>query len=392
MKVKNMRKLFGLSLFAIAGAAAIAVGSKEAPAKADTPVFTPGSTLFFRSTTGWWYNDGAWTAAYFYNNNDPADPSDNEEYWAGTTYNYFTDNFCFVTVPEGNWPNVIFVRMKAGEDINKHWDARLNQTADLSAGEGDAYVYNEDSEQAGWHTFSDLQTWQIGSNGVLGSNLTYRNNSEGAVFYASGVALEKDATLYVHRDAGSGAEGWFKSQYFEEGVGSAVADGYITKNGDDNDATLAKAGSFDFFVKMNSQLIWNQVNSQAVAEAYASSFLTNVTCNGTDKTFADSVWTDMKNAFDAMSTGAKNIFKDAEPGSANNITKTVERYDHIIMRYGTAKYADFMNRFGGEYNPAALPEFDASTSTNAIIIIAAVTSVLTLSIVLVIRVKAKKQK
>lgn len=352
MKLKHLIGTFVLAGVLAIGATAFATNdfSKEEIKSADAATtFTSGSSLFFRSSAGWWYDKSAVTWAYFFNN------SNNSNYWSKMNYNYFTDNFCFCSVPDGSWPNVIFVRKDPNCDY-AGWDGKWNQTADLDAESNkDCYVY--DGSSGSWSSFSTQQSWQIGVGSTM-TSLSYRNNSEGAVFYSTSVNLVKDSTLYGHRNAGSGNEGWFKSQYFEEGAASGVGKGYIKKNGTDVDATVLKAGTLEFYVKMNSQLIWSQVPSSTEADSYAQEFLTTITCNGSSVTSALSAWntvgtatTSMEYKFSQLTAGAKNILKAVPAGgnkSGTNVEKCIARYDFILGKYGygtgTDKYHDFMER------------------------------------------------
>lgn len=351
----NLKKLVSGLLLSTALAAGVGVSvasqkeslNEPAVVEAANSNFTVGSTVFFRSTLGWWYDASAATYAYFFND------STSSNYWQKMNYNYFSDNFAWCTVPSGTWPNVIFVRTNGGSGWNNKW----NQTVNLSAGSGDCFVVNGgsgDSCTGTWSTFSSQQTWQVGCGSTL-TALSYRNNSEGAVFYSTSVSITKDSSLYIHRNAGTGAEGWFKSQYFEEGTNSGVDKGYIQKNGDDQDATVLKSGSLEFYVKMNSQLVWTQVPSSTEADSYAQEFLSIITCNSESVKFTIDKWNEVSGTgsveykYSQLTSGAKQLLQSANASQGgSNIEQCAARYDRILSKYGygtaSGQYHDFMNR------------------------------------------------
>ena len=390
MKIK--RSLVVGCLTALLGVgAAVGAGSvtekapvKEAEAAA---TFVEGSTFFFRSTMSWWYDASAWTAARFYTDGGG-------EYWVAMSYNYFSDNFAWCTVP-GNYEKVIVVRMDPNKSLDDHWGAKWNQTVNLSAGNGDCFVASSgggDSVNGSWSTFSSQQTWHIG----VGSNMTqlsYRNNNEGAVFYSTNISVTTDKSIYGHRNQGSGNEGWFKSQYFEEGGASAVTKGYIKKNGDDQDATILKDGTLEFYIKMNSQLIWSQVPSSTEAKSYAQEFISTITCSGTGSvTFQINKWNkvgsetiSMEYKYENLSTGAKNIMNGTTSSSDADVLAARERYDEVLRKhgYGTAEgqYHDFMNRKPSMIAPNIIIPGIIENNNDRVIIWVVVASAITLAAV-----------
>lgn len=347
--------------------------------EAATSNFTVGSTVFFRSTLSWWYDASAATYAYFYND------STSSNYWQKMNYNYFSDNFAWCTVPSGTWSNVIFVRTNGSSGWNNKW----NQTSNLSAGSGDCFVVSGgggDSCTGTWSTFSSQQTWQVGCGSTL-TALSYRNDSEGAVFYSTSVSITEDSSLYIHRDAGTGAEGWFKSQYFEEGTNSGIDKGYIKKNGDDQDATVLKSGSLEFYVKMNSQLVWTQVPSSTEADSYAQEFLSIITCNSESVKFTIDKWNEVSGTesveykYSQLTTGAKQLLQSAEASQGgSNIEQCAARYDRILSKYGYVTgendYHDFMGRTPAKSGSGAiLINSIVNGSTGSMIAIIAISSV-----------------
>lgn len=379
--MKKLKAIIGVLASSLMLGAAVGISTiqniQEAQPVEAASNFIVGSTLFFRSTLGWWYDASAATYAYFYND------STSTNYWQKMNYNYFSDNFAWCTVPSGTWPNVIFVRTNGGSG----WGNKWNQTVNLSAGSGDCFVVSGgsgDSCTGSWSTFSSQQTWKVGVGSTLSSALSYRNDSEGAVFYSTSVTLVKDSSLYIHRDAGTGTEGWFKSQYFEEGASSGIGKGYIKKNSDDQDATCLKSGDLEFYVKMNSQLVWTQVPSATEADEYAQTFLDTIKCTGSATNFNINVWNkvsgtgSMEYKFEQLTTGAKSLLTNASASqSGSNIQKCVARYDYILGKYGygtaSGKYHDFMSRTPIQFNALKVdilsPLMESNGGSSALVII-----------------------
>ena len=401
MRLKG--KLFLTTVFATLLGVGVFSGVKLSENKSAVKVeaannFTVGSTVFFRSTLGWWYDASAATYAYFYND------STSSNYWQKMDYNYFSDNFAWCTVPSGTWPNVIFVRTNGGSG----WGNKWNQTTNLSAGSGDCFVVNGgggDACTGSWSTFSSQQTWKVGVGSTLSTALSYRNNSEGAVFYSTSVDLVKDSTLYIHRDAGTGAEGWFKSQYFEEGPNSGVDKGYIQKNGDNVDATCLKSGSLEFYVKMNSQLVWTQVPSSTEADEYAQTFLSTIKCTGSATNFNINQWntvgsatTSMEYKYSQLTSGAKSLLSGAQASqSGSNIQKCAARYDYILGKYGygtaSGQYHDFMGRTPARFAAPRIALFgNSNINTNSAFIVIVVSIVSASAIGGYFFLRRKKQK
>lgn len=82
-----------------------------------------GETLYLKAGTNW-KKDGARFAVYFFNN------STNKNTWASMT-RIGTSDYYEVTVPNGDWANLIFCRMNPSTTEN-NWDNRWNQTANLT--------------------------------------------------------------------------------------------------------------------------------------------------------------------------------------------------------------------------------------------------------------------
>ena len=97
---------------------------------------TDSSVLYFVPNTNWLI-DNARFAMYFFNNNN-----DGETEWVSMEPD--SDGMYSGTIPEGNWTNVIFCRMKPSTTEN-NWDNKWNQTSDLDLSSAlNRYTLSED--------------------------------------------------------------------------------------------------------------------------------------------------------------------------------------------------------------------------------------------------------
>lgn len=91
------------------------------PVMASAATITGGTVLYLTPNSNWKV-DNARFAAYFFGNGDA---------WASATAVEGETDLYQVTVPSGNWTNVIFCRMNPSTTAN-NWNNRWNQTSDLT--------------------------------------------------------------------------------------------------------------------------------------------------------------------------------------------------------------------------------------------------------------------
>ena len=100
-------------------------------------------TLYLKISNSNWNSANARYAAYFFNN------STSTNTWVSMADND-ADGYYEVNVPEGTWPNVIFVRMNPGTTAN-NWNNKWNQTADLTVPTGSNNFFTVGSSGDGWN-------------------------------------------------------------------------------------------------------------------------------------------------------------------------------------------------------------------------------------------------
>lgn len=209
-----------------------------------------------------------------------------------------------------------------------------------TAGKGTYY------RASGWTDGSwseaDQLTWTVvgATNGVWAGGdedisipLEFRFNNEGLAFYNTNVELTAGSVFKVKNSA----DDYFGYNAIETGSGSVISTGDVSGSGTGN-ITVVNSGSYELYMKPFSNKFWMQENSTATATAWATSFIndTGSIC-ATGGESADhlsalqAVWSDIKDGFDALTLGARNIIKT---GNANATVKDAhDRYIHIMTRY-----------------------------------------------------------
>lgn len=189
---------------------------------------------------------------------------------------------------------------------------------------------------------ADQLTWTVvgATNGVWAGGdedisipLEFRFNNEGLAFYNTTVELTAGSVFKVKNSSGD----YFGYNAIETGSGSVISTGDVSGSGTGN-ITVVNSGSYELYMKPFSNKFWMQENSTATATAWATSFIndTGSIC-ATGGESADhlsalqAVWSDIKDGFDALTLGARNIIKT---GNANATVKDAhDRYIHIMTRY-----------------------------------------------------------
>ena len=212
-------------------------------------------------------------------------------------------------------------------------------------------------------------------------------NGSGLQYYKEGIYLEQGTSLKVK----SSTNTWLGYNAFETGTGSVITLKDFTGSGTNN-LEVKKSGYYDFYFKVLTNKVWAQENSNKSALGWADSFLTDLTCDATGKTAPDTAkWTEFKNSYDALTVGAQAFLKDgkADKNSTDSIEKALAKYDFIVSKYGSTKYADFIGRVSGssvKLNLILLQE-----NNNYFMIIAIVACGLALSTSLIFVIKRRKQ-
>ena len=209
-----------------------------------------------------------------------------------------------------------------------------------TAGEGTYY------KASGWTdgTWSeaDQKTWTVvgATNGVwaggdqdINISLEFRFNNEGLSFYNTTVELTVGSVFKVKDSDGN----YYGYNAIETGNGSVISAGDVSGSGSSN-ITVVNSGSYEIYMKPFAGKFWMQENSTATATSWATSFLsdTGSICsaggeNANHLSALQAVWSDIKDGFDALTLGARNIIKT---GTANaTVTEAHDRYVHIMTRY-----------------------------------------------------------
>lgn len=244
---------------------------------------------------------------------------------------------------------------------------------------------------------ADQLTWTVvgATNGIWAGGdedisipLEFRFNNEGLAFYNTNVELTAGSVFKVKNSGGT----YFGYNAIETGSGSVISTGDVSGSGTGN-ITVVNSGSYELYMKPFSNKFWMQENSTATATSWATSFIndTGSICS-TGGESADhlsalqAVWSDIKDGFDALTLGARNIIKT---GNANATVKDAhDRYIHIMTRY--AGQLDAFEDWEVSASRNIMPLANDSNAV-AIIAIVAVVSLSALGTFFLLRKKRKEQ-
>ncbi len=244
---------------------------------------------------------------------------------------------------------------------------------------------------------ADQLTWTVvgATNGIWAGGdedisipLEFRFNNEGLAFYNTNVELTAGSVFKVKNSSGT----YFGYNAIETGSGSVISTGDVSGSGTGN-ITVVNSGSYELYMKPFSNKFWMQENSTATATSWATSFIndTGSICS-TGGASADhlsalqAVWSDIKDGFDALTLGARNIIKT---GNANATVKDAhDRYIHIMTRY--AGQLDAFEDWEVSASRNIMPLANDSNAV-AIIAIVAVVSLSALGTFFLLRKKRKEQ-
>ena len=193
---------------------------------------------------------------------------------------------------------------------------------------------------------------------------------------------------------GSGDDWYGWSQV--DGSSTVVTNGSIIQ-GSDPDSTgyrikVKTAGTYEIYLKVDesSNKLWIQQDSASEAAAYATTFLSSITCTDNSVTSSLSTWNNvsgtasMEYKFNHLTQGAQNLLSSAEAKENGTVVEQcAARYDRILGKYGYGtgnnEYHDFMGRTPAPLSGGAklvLPTVGSENSnTIAIIVIISLVSV-----------------
>lgn len=202
----------------------------------------------------------------------------------------------------------------------------------------------------------DQKTWTVvgATNGLweggdedISVPLTFRFNNEGLSFYNTNVNLTAGSVIKIKNSD----DAYFGFSVLETGSGSVVDAGIMTGEGDNN-ITVTKTGSYEFYMKPVSGKAWVQENSALTAQQWANRFLgsTYDICKvgSGEQDHGEALaaaWTDLKADFEDLTMGAKSYVNNVVAGTQDDatVTSAVARYEHIVKRYTTLDLFEGLN-------------------------------------------------
>lgn len=104
----------------------------------------------------------------------------------------------------------------------------------------------------------------------------------------------------------------------------------------------------------NISYILGDASDTQQTKFFSKAFLEQFTCDGVGSvTAAENTWSTFASRISTMSANAKSIL-EGDSSTDQVVIDALARYDLVIRKYGTSQYADFLNRFGGNYEPSGL--------------------------------------
>ena len=332
MKMKHVIATFSLSMalgFGVfAGVSLADRGVKEAKAT--------GETRLYLDMSGFtdWASASASFKVHTWNN------AEGDNYFAvtkaGDLY-YYADVDLATYAVDGGYR---FTRYSA--DGNTEW----NRGAWCDYAANPETYYKASGWTAGTWAKDDQKTWTVvgATNGLweggdedISISLNFRFNDEGLSFYNTAVNLSAGSVFKIKNSD----DDYFGFSVLETGSGSVVDAGIMTGEGNNN-ITVTKTGSYEFYMKPISGKAWVQENSALSAQQWANRFsgttydICKVGSGEQDHSEAlAAAWADLKADFEGLTMGAKGYVNSVVAGTQEDATvKTaIDRYEHIVKRY-----------------------------------------------------------
>ncbi len=123
------------------------------------------------------------------------------------------------------------------------------------------------------------------------------------------------------------------------------------------------------------------------ADEFANKFLTTLTCdNGVTKP-SKNVWNELKEDFNKLSEAEKTILREADVNNKSNVSKAMERYDYIVLKYGVSEYPNFIGRTLDTNNANS---YILSLPSDALVSIIVILSILSITVISYVIIKQRK--
>lgn len=343
MKMKHVIATFSLSMalgFGVfAGVSLADRGVKEAKATGETRLYLDMSGFSSWSDASATFKVHTWNSA------------NGDQYFAATkvgNFYWYADVDLATYATSGGYR---FTRFSS--DGNTEW----NKGAWCSyASDPDTYYKATDWNETGTWSKEDQKTWSVvgATNGLweggdedISIALNFRFNDEGLSFYNTAVNLTAGSVFKLKNSD----DEYFGFSVLETGSGSAVDAGIMTGEGNNN-ITVTKTGSYEFYMKPISGKAWVQENSAVTAQQWANRFLgsTYDICKvgGGEQDHSEALaaaWADLKSDFEGLTMGAKAYVNNVVAGTQDDatISSAVARYEHIVKRYTSLDLFEGLN-------------------------------------------------
>lgn len=389
--MKGLKTILGIALATTGLGGAIAVGAVSYTADENVqmvqaesdPVFTGGQVVYLK-VSGDWKESNSRYAFYVYNGTG-------NSWYSMKSYSSATADVYYGVMPSGDWDAVIFCEMW-GDNPTNDWATKRRQTADLKTKYDSSkpmYEISSSSWNAApdtnvdWYVVGAFNSWSTTADKMTFNKATGEYRSVINFTTTGGMKLVKNGDWSAgEKDANS----------VEDAVFTTYSDYFAKDTGSKPNINILKVGKFEIYYKaFSNDKIWMQKSSDTEAEEFATTFNSNVTCSGTGATapVLGKSWALLKDAYDALSKGARDLLTDATyttsgsgtstvvtPGSgfSQAVANAVSKYDFIVGRYGTSSYEDFMSREPATIGSASINPIERNNNSNSVLTICIVIS------------------
>ena len=298
-------------------------------------------------------------------------------------------------------PEIPGINGYVARDVYTHADCAENHKYTPSAFNADGHLYIKYTKLANYLTGDETfagegHGWNVDYSTLVNPHGT--NIAEGTVTVPSGVDADHPMRVKVLpyvENAGEGKPGWGSVFYT---MGHEKDPEFVSIDETGN-FVFVKAGTYAFYINSENKVWFN-----GGEYAFHAKFISEVggVCvyqGGTNLELLASKWTEMKNAYLALSEQEQNNIKavgidggDSDE-SADERLQMVAKYSYIVHRYGTGVFEDFI--WGGSYTASSIITNNTISSVEAnntmFIVIGAIFAVTLLGLTTCLVIKKRKQ-
>lgn len=334
MKKSLKTVLFGLSSTLALGLAVGAVLSANTKMEEVHAAGTTNRLLVKFGSLGNWTDANAKLAVYLWN--DDVGGVKKETWTSLASLNTSTKLYVLNYTADFSPAKMIISRQNSSA-TSASWGTSWAQSGDLDFNEATYINLNgwDITATSGWTLSATVNTSEVdfGVKTTIGT-ASLELNSDGNPQIYGKVTLEENEEFKVV----SGDAVWTGYYGCPSALNSAFTGGGKEKPAqwtDLDNITCLIAGDYDFYFDTEEKRIWISRQEIVDADGWASSFLTDVTCDSTGKTVPTG-WSTSSGKYSNLSDDAKDyIYAAKADANGDNLARALARYDLAVYRHST---------------------------------------------------------